>query len=122
MSRLAPGDVVAVQVKRDGRGESYVDLVRIERESVGDVGIREETIMPSAIETLSGIVQRVNRRDNSFEIDNQPSPIVIALSDYVRDSDRERFQTLESGDHVRVEGKFLGRNRFEMLSFLNNEY
>jgi hypothetical protein len=45
----------------------------------------------------------------------------VALSQYVRDSDIERFQTLRSGDHVRIEGKYVGRDRFEMLSFLNDE-
>jgi hypothetical protein len=46
----------------------------------------------------------------------------VALSEYVRDSDRELFQQLRSGDHVRIEGRFIGRERFEMLSFLNDQY
>src|SRR6185503_19963469 len=30
VTRLEPGDVVALQVKRDGRGESYTDLIRLQ--------------------------------------------------------------------------------------------
>lgn len=122
ITRLTPGDVVAVQIKRDPRGESYVDLIRIQEEARPDRGLREEATAPPRIETLSGRVQTVNRRDSSFELDNQPNPIIVALSQNVRDSDRERFQTLRSGDHVRVEGRFISRDRFEMLSFLNDEY
>jgi hypothetical protein len=122
ITRIMPGDVIAVQIKRDPRGESYVDLIRIQEEARTDRGLREEATAPPRIETLSGTVQSVNRRDNSFELDNRPNPLIVALSDTVRDSDRERFQTLRSGDHVRIEGKFIGRDRFEMLSFLNDEY
>jgi hypothetical protein len=122
ITRLTPGDVVAMQIKRDQRGDSYVDLIRIQEEARTDRGLREEPTAPPRIETLSGTVQSVNRRDNSFELNNQPSPIVVALSENVRDSDRERFQTLRSGDHVRIEGRFIGRDRFEMLSFLNADY
>ena len=62
-------------------------------------------------------------RDNYFELNSKPGETVsVALSPYVRDSDRDRFSALHSGDQVRVEGKFINHDRFEMLSFLNNEY
>lgn len=120
VTRLAPGDVVAMQVKRDTHGEPYVDLIRIQDENVSDRGSREGLISASRIERLAGTVQDINRRDDSFELDHGPGPIVsVALSEYVRDSDRERFRTLRSGDRVRIEGKYTSRDRFEMLSFLN---
>lgn len=123
LTRLAPGDVVAMQVKRDTRGESYVDLIRIQEESVGERRRREDFASAPRIERLDGRVQSVNRRDYSFELDNRPSRIVsVALSENARDSDRERFRALRSGDHVTIEGKFISADRFEMLSFLNDEY
>jgi len=123
VTRLAPGDVVAMQIKQDTSGESYVNLIRIEEEHVSDRGKREDFTAAPRIETLAGTVQSVNQRDNSFALDNRPGQIVsVALSENVRDSDRERFRTLRSGDHVRIEGKFVTNDRFEMLSFLNDEY
>jgi hypothetical protein len=128
VTRLEPGDVVAMQMKRDTRGESYVDLIRVQEETrireenVSDRTRREDLTAAPRIERLAGTVQSINRRDNSFELDNRPAQMVsVALSQYVRDSDIERFQTLRSGDHVRIEGKYVGRDRFEMLSFLNDE-
>jgi hypothetical protein len=120
VTRLKPGDVVAMQVKRDPRGESYADLIRIQEnpasQSRGDV--------PSSaprIETLAGRVESVDRRDNSFELDQSGRPVSVLLSEYVRDSDKNRFRTLRAGDNVRIEGKFTARDRFEMLSFLNDD-
>jgi hypothetical protein len=123
ITRLAPDDVVALRIKRDARGESYVDLIRLQVAARADRGLQEETMPAPHIETLSGTVQRVNRRDDSFELENSPNKMIsVALSQYVRDSDRELFQKLRSGDHVRIEGRFIGRERFEMLSFLNDQY
>lgn len=123
MTRLAPGDVVGMQMKQDRRGQSYVDLVRIQEENAGARYNRKDFASAPRIETLAGKVRSVNRRDNSFELDDRRGQIVsVALSENVRDSDRDRFQTLRSGDHVRIEGKFIGDDQFEMLSFLNDEY
>jgi hypothetical protein len=113
---------VAMQIMRDTLGESYVDLVRLREAARADRGLRDETMPPPHIEMLSGTIQRVSRSDDSFELENSLNKMVsVALSEYVRDSDRERFQKLRSGDQVKIDGRFIGRDRFEMLSFLNNE-
>jgi hypothetical protein len=121
LGRLKPGDVVAMQVKRDSRGDSYADLIRIQESPASQRRGDVPSSVPR-IETLAGRVVSVNRRDNSFELDDQSGPPVsVRLSEYVRDSDRDRLRTLRVGDHVRIEGKFTQRDRFEMLSFLNDD-
>jgi hypothetical protein len=121
LTRLKPGDVVAMQVKRDSRGDSYADLIRIQESPASQRRGDVPSSVPR-IETLAGRVVSVNRRDNSFELDDQSGPPVsVRLSEYVRDSDRDRLRTLRAGDHVRIEGKFTQRDRFEMLSFLNDD-
>jgi hypothetical protein len=123
VTRLASGDVVALQMKQDSRGEPFVDLIRIQEETASDRGRREDFTTAPRIERLAGTVESINPRDDSFELNNRPGQIVlVALSENVRDSDRERFRTLRSGDRVRIEGKYVGAERFEMLSFLNDEY
>jgi hypothetical protein len=123
VTRLVPGDAVAMQIKPDTRGEPYVDLIRIQEETVSDRGRREDLTTARRIERLAGTVESINRRNDSFELNNRPGQIVsVDLSEYVRDSDKERFRTLRTGDRVRIEGKYVGSDRFEMLSFLNDEY
>jgi hypothetical protein len=122
VTRLVPGDVVAMQIKPDRRGESYVDLIRIQEETASDRGRREDLTTATRIQRLAGTVESINRRDDSFELNNRPGQIVsVDLSEYVRDSDKERFRTLRTGDRVRIEGKYVASDRFEMLSFLNDE-
>lgn len=122
ITRLAPGDLVAAQVRQDERGDSYANLIRIQ-ENAPRRNPDQASVPAPKIQTLSGTVGVVNRRDNLFELNSQPGETVsVALSPYVRDSDRDRFSTLRSGDHVKIEGKFINRDRFEMLSFLNDEY
>ena len=121
VTRLEPGDVVALQVKRDGRGESYTDLIRLQ-ENVRETSRSEGPSTASRIQTLSGRVDRIDVKGNSFDLDDQQSqPVLVVLSDSARDSDRERLRRLKDGDRVRIEGRFMGRDRFELLSFLNDE-
>jgi len=121
VTRLEPGDVVALQVKRDGRGESYTDLIRLQ-ENVREPSRSEGPSTASRIQTLSGRVDRIDVRGNSFDLDDQQSqPVLVVLSESARDSDRERLRRLKDGDRVRIEGRFMGRDRFELLSFLNDE-
>jgi hypothetical protein len=95
----------------------------MQEETVSDRGRREDLTTARRIERLAGTVESINRRNDSFELNNQPGKIVsVDLSEYVRDSDKERFRTLRTGDRVRIEGKYVGSDRFEMLSFLNDEY
>jgi hypothetical protein len=103
------------------RGEWYADLIRLQ-ESPASQSRRDVPSSAPRIETLAGRVESVNRRDNSFELDDQSGPpVLVSLSEYVRESDRDRFRTLRAGARVRIEGKFTARDRFEMLSFLNDD-
>ena len=43
--------------------------------------------------------------------------VIVSLSDHARRSDVDHFRALRSGDYVRVEGRFLNRERFEVDSF-----
>jgi hypothetical protein len=121
VSRLERGDIVAMQVRRDSRGDSYTDLIRVQNRVV-DRG--RDTLTESApqILTLSGTVERVDPRSQSFDLNDQPGkPLFVVLSANARDSDRERFLTLRAGDYVRIEGQFVSQDRFELISFLNAE-
>jgi hypothetical protein len=61
----------------------------------------------------------VQRR--SFEIrDQSGAPVVVSLPADAPRSDIERFRALRDGDYVRVEGRFLDRQRFELASFLRD--
>jgi hypothetical protein len=120
VTRLESGDVVAMRMRRNSRGDSYTELIRLQESVREQSRIEPPDAMPR-IQALSGRVEGVDFRRNSFDLNDQPGkPLLVVLSENARDSDRERFRSLRTGDHVRIEGKFIGRDRFELLSFLND--
>ena len=76
VARLGPGDLVAMQVKRDSRGDLYADLIRIQENSASQ-SRRDVPSSAPRIETVAGRVESINRRDNSFELDDQSGPPVL---------------------------------------------
>lgn len=122
IAQLESGDKVSMQLKRDSRGDSYTDLIRVQ-ESIRDRDqSRGDTSRPaSAIQTVDGRVEYIDLPRNLFEMrDQSRERILVSLPDNARRSDVDRFRALRSGDYVRVEGRFLDRERFELDGFLRD--
>ena len=122
VSQLEAGDIVAMQLKQDSRGNSYTDLIRVQ-ESIRDRDqSRGGIIRPgTGSQTVDGRVEQLDFQRSSFEIRGQSSErVIVSLSDNARRSDVDRFRALRSGDYVRVEGRFLDRERFELENFLRD--
>ncbi len=120
VSQLKAGDIVAMQLRQDSRGNSYTDLIRVQ-ESIRDRDqSRGDTYRPATgIQTVDGRVEQVDVQRYSFEMrDQSRERVLVSLPDNARRSDIDRFRALRSGDYVRVEGRFLDRERFELDSFL----
>lgn len=125
VTQLQAGDVVALQVKRDPWGNFYTDLIRVQ-ESVQDrYQSRGGDARPgSRIQTLDGRVEQVDFQRRSFEIRDQQSRerVIVSLAASAQRSDVDRFRALRNGDYVRVEGRFLERDRFEVETFLRENW
>jgi len=74
------------------------------------------------IQTVDGRVERVDLQRNSFDMrDQSRERVVVSLPYNARRSDVDRFRALREGDYVRVEGRFLDRERFELDSFVRDD-
>jgi hypothetical protein len=123
VSQLEAGDVVVMQLRQDSRGNSYTDLIRVQ-ESIRDRDqSRGDTSRPATgIQTVDGRVEQVDFQRNFFEMrDQSRERVLVSLPANARRSDVDRFRGLRSGDYVRVEGRFLDRERFELDGFLRND-
>ena len=122
VTQLEAGDIVAMQLKQDSRGNSYTDLIRVQ-ESIRD---RDQsrggmTRSGTGIQTVDGRVEQVDFQRSSFEIrDQSKERVLVSLPYNARRSDVDHFRALRVGDYVRVEGRFLDRDRFELESFLRD--
>ena len=120
VTQLEAGDIVAMRLRQDSRGNSYTDLIRVQ-ESIQDRNQRRGDVASPGrgIQTLDGRVEQLDFQRSSFEIRGQSRErVIVSLSDNARRSDVDRFRALRSGDYVRLEGRFLDRERFELDSFL----
>lgn len=75
----------------------------------------------SRIQTVEGRVNRVDIQRGTFELsDPLRARVIVSLPYNARSSDVDRLRALQAGDYVRVEGRFLDRERFELENFLRD--
>jgi hypothetical protein len=120
VTQLEAGDIVTVELKEDSRGNSYTNLIRVQ-ESVRDRG--GITTRPgTGLLTVDGRVEQVDFQRSFFEIRGQSGErIFVSLPYNARRSDVDRFRALQAGDYVKVEGRFIDRERFELETFLRDD-
>lgn len=122
VSQLETGDIVAMQLRQDSRGNSYTDLIRVQ-ESIQDRNQSrgDSSRAGTGMQTVDGRVEQVDLQRYSFEMHDQARErVFVSLPNNARRSDVDRFRALRSGDYVRVEGRFLDRERFELDGFLRD--
>jgi hypothetical protein len=120
---LEPGDYVALRAQQDRDGRNLADLITV-RESLqertgysgGGTGRGNENV--ERLDRLEGQVEFVDVKRGLFEIRNRQNRlVVVALPKGAPRSISERFNRLREGDYVRLEGRFLNQDRFELENF-----
>ena len=122
IGQLERGDKVSMQLRQDSRGNAYTDLIRVQ-ESVQDrYQSRGGGAGPGArIQTLDGRVEQLDFQRRSFGLrDQSRERFIVSLPSNAQRADVDRFRALRDGDYVRVEGRFLDRDRFELDHFLRD--
>lgn len=122
IAQLERGDKVSMQLKQDSLGNSYTNLIRVQ-ESIRDRNqSRSGDASPGfRMQTVDGRVEQLDFQRRSFEIrDLSRERVIVSLPSNAQRSDVDRFRALRDGDYVRVEGKFLDRQRFELATFLGD--
>ena len=70
------------------------------------------------LDRLEGKVEFVDTKKRMFEIRNRQNRlVVVALPKGAPRSISDRFNRLREGDYVRLEGRFLSQERFELENF-----
>lgn len=120
VANLEPGDYVAARLQQDRDGRYFTDLITV-RESVqerGEYGGSSGSNL-GRLERLEGRVEYVDSRRGTFEIRDRSNRLVVVSLPYnAPRTIGERFRRLREGDYVRVEGRFLNRDRFEVENFV----
>lgn len=118
---LEPGDYVVVRAQQDRDGRYFTDLITV-RESVqerGGYGGGSGRSNVGRIERLEGRVEYIDSRRGTLEIRDRNNRLVMVSLPYnAPRAVSERLNRLREGDYVRMEGRFLNQERFELENFV----
>ena len=121
VANLEPGDYVAVRAQPDRDGRYFTDLITV-KESVqerGGYGGVNSSGSVGRLEKLDGRVEFVDSRRGTLEIrDRNNRLVVVSLPYNAPRAITDRLNRLREGDYVRMEGRFLNRERFELENFV----
>lgn len=113
VANLERGDYVAARVQQDRDGRYYTDTVTV-RESAQDRGT-----IGGRLDRTEGRVEFVDSRRGTFEIrDSRNRLIVVSVAFNAPRAVTDRFNRLRNGDYVRIEGRSVSTDRFDLESFL----
>jgi hypothetical protein len=122
VANLEPGDYVTMRAQQDRDGRYFTDLITV-KESVqergGYGGNSSGSGSVERLEKLEGRVEFVDSRRGTLEIrDRNNRLVVVSLPYNASRAISDRLNRLREGDYVRMEGRFLNRDRFELENFV----
>jgi hypothetical protein len=116
-TNLERGDYIAARIGQDREGRNYADTITV-RESVQDRGDRGGG-SGSRFDRLEGRVEYIDQRRGTFDLrDSRNRLTVVSVPFNAPRQIMDRFNRLREGDNVRIEGRSVANDRFELESFL----
>ena len=122
VANLEPGDYVVARVQQDRDGRSYTDTITV-REAVQDRGYSDGKSGGNSrggrLDTVEGRVEYIDPRRGTFEVrDQRDRLVVVSIAFNAPRAVADRFNRLREGDYVRVEGRAVSADRFDLENFL----
>ena len=116
VTALERGDQVTARIQSTSNGGYYTDLVQVDQSVQGTASTSSGT--GENVQSLQGNVRTVDRANGWFTLDSGNGvTLTVSLPYNVRQTDLNRFQSLRSGDYVRLYGVFLNNSRVELRQF-----
>lgn len=116
VSNLEPGDYVAMRAQEDRDGRYYADYITV-REAAQDRGGYSGG-STARLDRIEGRIEWIDSRRGLFEIRDRGRAVLVTLPSSSRRSVSDRFNRLREGDYVRIEGRYINNDRFELEAFL----
>ncbi len=110
---IRPGDDITVRPRSGNARVPTVALIIVTAKA------QEKSAYGGRLDVFEGRVEYVDSQRGSFEIRDRNNRIVIVSLPYNPPRPvRDRFRRVREGDVVKVEGRFINRDRFELENFL----
>jgi hypothetical protein len=115
VASLEPGDYIAARVQQDRDGRDYTTTITV-RESVQDRGNQRGG---GRLDRTEGRIEYVDQRRGTFELRDQRNRlIIVSVAFNAPGPVIDQFNRLRNGDYVRIEGKSVSSDRFELENFM----
>ncbi|MGH7817692.1 MAG: hypothetical protein ACREOR_09925 [Candidatus Binatia bacterium] len=116
VTSLERGDYVAARVQQDRDGRPSTASITV-RETAQDRGMGAS--VGNRLDRTEGRVENIDNRRGTFEIRDQRNRIVVvSIALNAPRTVTDRFNRLRNGDYVRIEGRGVSADRFDLETFL----
>lgn len=111
---IQSGDYIDVRTRGGGKENPTADVINVISRAQDSAGPNRG----DRLDRLEGRVESVDTRRGTFEIRGQNNRLVVVNLQYNPPrSVSDRFNRLRDGDYVRLEGRFVNQDRFELENF-----
>jgi hypothetical protein len=111
VTSLERGDQVTARIQSANNGY-YTDLVQVDQPVQGSTAASSENV-----QSIQGVVRQVDLQNGLFTMDVNQTRVTVSMPYSPSRTDLNRFQSLRSGDNVRIAGVFLNNSRVELRQF-----
>jgi hypothetical protein len=116
VTSLERGDYVAARVQQERDGSYSTSAITV-RETAQDRGMGVSR--GNQMDRTEGRVENIDTRRGTFEIRDQRNRIVVvSVAFNAPRTVTDRFNRLRNGDYVRIEGRGVSADRFDLENFL----
>ena len=115
VTSLDRGDQITARVQNTDNGY-YTDVVQVDRPVQGSAG-EATTASSGDVQTMQGTVRQIDQQNGLFTMDVSNTRLTVSMPFSPRRADLTKFQSLRSGDAVRIAGVFLNNSRVELRQF-----
>src|SRR5688572_25734074 len=113
VTSLDRGDQITARVQNTNNGY-YTDVVQVERPVQGTA----VTTASGSVQTVQGTVRQVDQQNGLFTLDvSSGTRLTVSMPYSPSRTDVAKFQSLRSGDVVRIAGVYLNNTRVELRQF-----
>src|SRR6188472_2406647 len=106
VTSLDRGDQITARIQNTNNGY-YTDLVQVDRPVQGSVG-GETNTSSGAVQSIQGTVRQIDQQNGLFTMDvSNGARLTVSMPYSPSRADVNKFQSLRSGDVVRIAGVFL---------------
>ena len=114
VTSLDRGDQITARVQNTDNGY-YTDVVQVDRPVQGTAAA---TTTSGNVQAVQGTVRQIDQQNGLFTLDvSNGTRLTVSMPFSPRRADLTKFQSLRSGDVVRIAGVFLNNSRVELRQF-----